>query len=171
MRIAEKIKELTETAITQLGYRLYDIDFLKEPEGYVLTVYIDADSPVTLDDCEKVSRAIEPIIDEADPITQPYYLSVSSIGLDRPLKIEEDFKRNIGNNLDIKLYAPLESSQLLDDEKLIGKSDKIKQFEGILEDYDSESIIVKAQIGKQKKTARLKIAKKACASLKPHIDF
>ena len=108
MKIIETVRGLVESKVNELGYRVYDIDFGKEPEGYVLTIYIDAESPITLDDCEKVSRAVEPVLDEADPITQPYYLSVSSIGLDRPLTIDEDFKRNLGKQIDIKLYAPLD---------------------------------------------------------------
>lgn len=151
MKITETVRELTEKTVEELGYRLYDVDFLKEPEGYVLTLYIDAQNPITLDDCEKVSRAVELILDEKDPIVQAYYLSVSSVGLDRPLKIEEDYKRNMGKQIDIKLYAPQN-----------GK----KQFTGVLSAYDNDSISVELKAGEV-----LKISKKSAASIKPHIDF
>lgn len=62
---------------------------------------------ISLDDCEIVSNAVDPILDEADPIEQAYYLSVSSVGIDRPLKKDKDFQRSIGKTIDVKLYAPL----------------------------------------------------------------
>ena len=141
-----------QDTVTELGYRLYDVDFAKEPEGYVLTLYIDSDDPITLDDCEKVSRAVDPILDEKDPIVQAYYLSVSSVGLDRPLKIEEDYKRNLGKKIDIKLYAPI---------------NKQKLFTGILESYDADSFTVTIE----KTGEKLTLTKKSVASAKPHIDF
>ena len=151
MKVTDTVRELTENVITELGYRLYDVDFLKEPEGYVLTLYIDASEPVTLDDCEKVSRAVEPLLDANDPIASPYYLSVSSVGIDRPLKIEEDYARNLNKEIDIKLYAPINKS---------------KQFTGVLVSYDDESLTIRTGKGEV-----LTISKKSAASIKPHIDF
>ncbi|MBQ9949790.1 MAG: ribosome maturation factor RimP [Clostridia bacterium] len=152
MKITETVRSLTEGKVNELGYRLYDVEFAKEPEGYVLTLYIEAESPITLDDCEKVSRAVEPILDEKDPIVQAYYLSVSSVGLDRPLKTDEDYRRNTGGKIDIKLYAPI---------------NKKKSFTGILESYDEESFTVKLDGTGESMT----FAKKSAASVKPHIDF
>lgn len=152
MKITETVRSLTEGKVNELGYRLYDVEFAKEPEGYVLTLYIEAESPITLDDCEKVSRAVEPILDEKDPIVQAYYLSVSSVGLDRPLKTDEDYRRNTGSKLDIKLYAPI---------------NKKKNFTGTLESYDEESFTVKLDGAGESMT----FAKKSVASVKPHIDF
>lgn len=152
MKTSETVRELVQDIVVELGYRLYDVDFSKEPEGYVLTLYIDADEPITLDDCEKVSRAVEPILDEKDPIVQAYYLSVSSVGLDRPLKIEADYKRNLNKRIDIKLYAPI---------------DKQKLFTGTLKEYDDDTFTVTLD-----KTGKpMTFEKKAVASAKPHIDF
>ncbi len=64
-----------------------------------------------MNDCEKVSRAVDPALDEDDPIKEAYYLSVSSIGLDRPLKKDRDFQRNLGQKVTVKLYAPLEKKK------------------------------------------------------------
>lgn len=152
MKTVETVKNLVEKTVTELGYRLYDVDFGKEVEGYVLTLYIDAENPITLDDCEKVSRAVEPILDKEDPIPSAYYLSVSSVGLDRPLKIEEDYIRNLGKKIDVKLYAPIN-----------GK----KQITGELAEYNDEAFT----IIEEKKGERIEIAKKSAATIKPHIDF
>lgn len=151
MKITQTVRELLEPTVNELGYRLYDVDFQKEIEGYVLTLYIEGETPITLDDCEKVSRAVDPILDEADPIVQPYYLSVSSVGLDRPLKTEEDFRRNMGKKIDVKLYAPI---------------NKKKQYTGTLCAYDAESFTIETDKGES-----LTLAKKSVASAKPHIDF
>lgn len=151
MKIAETVRELTEKTIKELGFSLYDVDFLKEPEGYVLTLYIEGENPVTLDDCEKVSRAVEPILDEKDPIVSPYYLSVSSVGLDRPLKLDADYARNLNGKIDVKLYAPVNKS---------------KQFTGTLTAYDDESFTIVSDKGET-----FTFAKKSAASVKPHIDF
>ena len=169
MKIIETVRGLVESKVNELGYRVYDIDFGKEPEGYVLTIYIDAESPITLDDCEKVSRAVEPVLNEADPITQPYYLSVSSIGLDRPLTIDEDFKRNLGKQIDIKLYAPLDldkGAYNAKGGKAAKKQDK-RQLSGILEGYDAETFTVRVNGVEDAIT----ISKKSAAVIKPHIDF
>lgn len=152
MKTVETVRELIESTVAELGYRLYDVDFTKEVEGYVLTIYIDADQPITLDDCEKVSRSVDPILDAADPIAQAYYLSVSSVGLDRPLKIEEDFKRNIGKKIDVKLYAPINKKKLI---------------VGTLVSYDDNSFTVICD----DKGENLVITKKSAATVKPHIDF
>ncbi len=150
MKLTDKVFEICEPTVKQLGYELYDVEFQKEYDNWVLTLFIDRPEGVSLDDCELVSNAVDPILDEADPIEQAYYLSVSSIGLDRPLKKDKDFDRNIGKKLDVRLYAPIE-----------GK----KEFVGILVSHTAESFII--DIGK----AQRELSKKACALIRPHIDF
>ena len=150
MKLTDRIFELLEPTVKNLGYELYEVEFQKEYDNWVLTLFIDKEGGIDLDDCERVSNAVDPILDEADPIEQAYYLSVSSIGIDRPLKKDKDFQRNIGKKLDIRLYAPLD-----------GK----KEFTGELISFDAESFTVKTdKIEKQ-------IARKACALVRPHIDF
>lgn len=150
MKLTDRIFELLEPTVKNLGYELYEVEFQKEYDNWVLTLFIDKEGGIDLDDCERVSNAVDPILDEADPIEQAYYLSVSSIGIDRPLKKDKDFHRNIGKKLDIRLYAPLD-----------GK----KEFTGELISFDAESFTVKTdKIEKQ-------IARKACALVRPHIDF
>ncbi|MBO4501576.1 MAG: ribosome maturation factor RimP, partial [Clostridia bacterium] len=107
MKLTDRIFELLEPTVKNLGYELYEVEFQKEYDNWVLTLFIDKDGGIDLDDCERVSNAVDPILDEADPIEQAYYLSVSSVGIDRPLKKDKDFARNVGNKLDIRLYVPM----------------------------------------------------------------
>ena len=113
--------------------------------------YIDSENGVTIDDCEKVSRAIDPILDENDPIEEAYYLSVSSIGIDRPLKKDKDFERNMGKRLQVKLYAPI---------------NKKKELLCVLTGYDGESFTISVE-----KTGEVTIKRKDAALIRPWIDF
>lgn len=106
LKTTETVAALARPAVEELGFTLYDVEFVKEYGNWVLTLYIDRPEGVSIDDCERVSRRVDPILDEADPIGQPYYLSVSSLGLDRPLKKDADFTRNLGKEIVVKLYAP-----------------------------------------------------------------
>ncbi len=150
MKLTDRIFELLEPTVKNLGYELYEVEFQKEYDNWVLTLFIDKEGGIDLDDCERVSNAVDPILDEADPIEQAYYLSVSSIGIDRPLKKDKDFQRNIGKKLDVRLYAPMD-----------GKKD----LSGELISFDAESFTVKTDRGEKQ------IARKACALVRPHIDF
>lgn len=124
--IEKKTEELTKDIVEGLEYELCDIEFRDEgDDGWVLTLYIYKEDGITIDDCEKVTRAIDSVIEEADYIPDSYILSVSSLGLDRPLKTMRDFERQIGKELDIHLYAPIE---------------KQKQLIGFLRSLDEEKI-------------------------------
>ena len=104
MKTVDAVDALLRPVVSQMGYELDEVEFIKEHGNWVLTLYIEKpDGTVTLDDCEAVSRAVDPILDEADPIEQAYYLSVSSIGIDRPLKKDRDYERNLGNKITAKL--------------------------------------------------------------------
>ena len=76
-----------------------------------LRVFVDKDGGVSIDDCEIISRALEKILDENDPIEQAYFLEISSPGIDRPLKKKEDFIKFNGETVDVKLYRPIEGSK------------------------------------------------------------
>lgn len=150
MKLTDKIFELVEPTVKSLGYELYEVEYQKEFDNWVLTLYIEGPNGVSLDDCELVSNAVDPILDEADPIEQAYYLSVSSLGLDRPLKTDRDYARNVGNVLDVKLYAPLS-----------GK----KEFTGTLKGYDKDTFIIELN------DADVVIERKKAALIRPHINF
>jgi len=106
LNTAQKVEQLLKQTVEELGFELCDVEFVKEYGDWVLTLYVDQPGGVTIDDCERVSKTVDPILDEADPIEQQYFLSVSSLGLDRPLKKDADFARNLGKRIEIKLFAP-----------------------------------------------------------------
>ena len=139
-----------EPTVKELGYELYEVEYQKEFDNWVLTLYIDRPGGVSLDDCELVSNAVDLILDEADPIDQAYYLSVSSLGIDRPLKIDKDYQRNIGNVLDVKLYAAINGR---------------KEYTGTLIDFDKDSFTLELKKGS------ITIERKKAALVRPHIDF
>lgn len=143
MKVEDSVKEKIEPVVTGLGYEIVDVEFVKKGGDDNLTVYIDIPTGVSLDDCEKVHMAIDPLLDELDPTCgKPYILNVSSPGLDRPFKKQRDFERNYGKEVEVKLYAPL-----------MGK----KLFEGVLVVRDENSLTLN-QSGTEIKIENNKIA-------------
>ncbi|MBU5426570.1 ribosome maturation factor RimP [Tissierella pigra] len=124
------IKEICEPLVEELKYELVDIEFVKEGPSYFLRVYLDKPGGINLDDCQKMSQLLSDILDEKDPIKVAYYLEVSSPGLDRPLKTDKDLKRNIGKDIEVKLYEALDGKKLI---------------EGTLDNYNESSIILKTE--------------------------
>ncbi len=151
MKTVDVVQALVQSTVSELGYELIDVEFQKEQTDWILTLYIDSPNGVTVDDCEQVSRAVEPLLDEADPITQSYFLSVSSPGIDRPLKKERDFERSLNKEIVVKLYAP---------------QDKKKEFIGTLLRFDADAFTIVEKNGKERT-----ILKKDAASVRPHIVF
>ena len=107
----KRIEELIQPTVTEMGYELVDVEFVKEGSNWYLRIFIDKEGGVTIDDCEAVSKTLEKIFDEKDPIEQAYFLEISSPGIDRPLKKKEDFIKYNGEMVDIKLYKPYEGSK------------------------------------------------------------
>ena len=110
------VKELTEPVITGLGYRIWDIEYSKIGTELHLEITIDSDDGINIEDCEKVHRAIEPIIDEADPIEDFYYLDVSSPGLERNIRTPEHFDKCVGQTVEVKLFSAFEGKK-----KIVGE--------------------------------------------------
>ena len=103
-KIEEKVEELLKETIEKLGYNLYDVEYVKEGPNYYLRVYIDNEKGIDLNDCEKVSNAIDEMLDEANIIKDQYYLEVSSPGIERVLRKDRHLQENIGNQIEIKLF-------------------------------------------------------------------
>ncbi len=101
------IEELVLPITNEHNIELVDVEYVKEAGEYYLRIFIDKEGGVSLNDCEVVTRAINPILDEKDPIVENYYLEVSSPGIDRPLKKEKDFVRYAGRDVEVKLYKPI----------------------------------------------------------------
>lgn len=107
--IAEKADLLLRPVVEGLGYTLWDVEYKKEGSDYNLILTIDKDDvELTLDDCVAVTDAVNPVLDEADPIPDSYCLEVSSAGLERELKRPEHFKKYEGCEVEVKLFAPIE---------------------------------------------------------------
>ncbi|TDA68924.1 MAG: ribosome maturation factor RimP [Clostridia bacterium] len=107
-RVAERVRNLIEPVITSMAYELVDVQYVKEARRYILRIFIDRQGGVGLDDCEQVSRAVEPLLDASDPVPEHYYLEVSSPGIDRPLKKAADYERFAGRKVLLKTYAPVD---------------------------------------------------------------
>ena len=103
--IRETVKEAILPTVTELGYRIWDITYSKIGADYHLEITIDNEVGINIEDCEKVHRAIDPILDECDPIEGFYYLEVSSPGVERELRTEEHISRSVGVKVEAKLFT------------------------------------------------------------------
>lgn len=104
--IAPLVEGLVTPTINELGFSVWDVEYVKEGAEWYLRITIDSPNGIDIEACEKVHRAIETIIDEADPIEDFYYLEVSSPGIERTLKKPEHFSACIGEKVEIRLFAP-----------------------------------------------------------------
>ncbi len=113
-KVLSAVEPLVLDVLNNLGYEMVDLTYKKEHYGMVLEVVIYKDGGVDINDCEKVSKALDEPLDKLDPTNgAAYSLNVSSPGLDRPLKKLSDFKRNLGNEINIKFFAPFEGNKTL----------------------------------------------------------
>lgn len=141
-KICDSVQQLIQPILDSMNIELVEVEFKKrgENEGS-LTVYIDKDGGVSLDDCEAVHNAIDAPLDELDPTSgKPYTLNVSSPGLDRPFKTLRDYRKHLGEEIEISLYKPVEGN---------------KKFEAVLEDVDDGFTSVTVTLNK--KTIQLNI--------------
>ena len=107
MKITQIVQELAEPVVQAQGCSLWDVEYVREGSDYILRVIIDKEGGVDVSDCEAVSHALDPILDEKDPIPDSYQFEVSSAGLERALKRPEDFARFLGSPVTVKLYRPV----------------------------------------------------------------
>jgi len=103
--VRETVREAILPTVTELGYRIWDVTYQKLGADYHLEITIDSDDGINIDDCEKVHRAIDPILDEYDFIEGFYYLEVSSPGIERELRTEEHILHSLGLTVEVKLFA------------------------------------------------------------------
>ncbi len=109
--VADRVFALIKDTVASQNVRLWDVKFVKEGASYYLRIFIDSDEGINIDDCTNVSHAIDPIIDEADPIDKSYYLEVCSPGLERELTRVEHFERFVGSSVKVKLYRALDGKK------------------------------------------------------------
>ncbi len=123
----QKTEEILIPIVDEFGFELVDVEYVKEGSTWYLRAYIDKPGGITVDDCEVVSRRLSDILDEKDYIDDAYIMEVSSPGLGRPLKKEKDFKRSLGEEVEIRTYRMVE---------------KRKEFIGILSTYDEKTVTI-----------------------------
>ena len=110
--VAQTVTELAEPIAKELGYILWDVEFVREGSRRILRITIDSEEGITVDDCEKMHRAMDPVLDEADPIEEAYYLEVSSPGIERDLRTDEHIFYCVGADVEVRLYAPRDGSKV-----------------------------------------------------------
>lgn len=106
MKVTELVAQFAKPIVEECGCELWDVEYVREGSEYFLRLYLDKEGGVDIDDCEAVSRAVDPILDEKDPIPGPYHFEVCSAGLERTLKRPSDFERFLGSPITVKLYRP-----------------------------------------------------------------
>lgn len=102
----DTLEALLAPTVATEGCELYDIEYLKEGSDRILRLYIDHEDGINIDDCERVSRAVELVLDENDPITGEYRLQVSSPGVERKIKKAKHYEKYIGHKMEVRLFAP-----------------------------------------------------------------
>lgn len=125
--IEKRTEELVTPIIEEGNFELVDVEYVKEGVNWYLRVYADKEGGINIDDCVFISRALEQKLDEANFLEDAYILEVSSPGLGRALKKDKDFQRSLGEEVELKLYKPI---------------DKQKEFTGYLKSYDEKNIVV-----------------------------
>lgn len=149
-KIDEALEKIATDVCARHGVYVYDTEYKKEGSEYYLRLYIDKDGGVTIDDCENVSREISPLLDELTFIKDAYIFEVSSPGIDRALSRPWHFEKVMGEEIEMKLFAPLEGS---------------KELSGILKGYD-DGIITMDLNGKE-----IRIEKSKAASVRLAFKF
>ncbi|WNF24515.1 ribosome maturation factor RimP [Mesobacillus jeotgali] len=149
-KITEVVEELVTPILNENELELVDIEYVKEGKNWFLRVYIDKDSGIDIEECGIVSERLSEKLDAIDPIPHNYFLEVSSPGAERPLKKEKDYQKAIGKNVFIKTYEPIDGE---------------KAFEGILTEYNGETVTVEMKIKTRKKTVVIPFDKVASARL------
>lgn len=138
-----KAEELVLPIVEANHFELVDVEYVKEAGTWYLRIYIDKEGGININDCELVSRAFSDILDKEDYIEDAYILEVSSPGLGRPLKKEKDFQRNLGEEVEVRTYKPI---------------NKQKEFTGLLDAWDKETVTLQLESGELFTIARADIA-------------
>ena len=129
MKITDQVAAFAEPIVAEHGCSLWDVEYVREGSDYILRLYIDKEGGVDISDCEAISRAVDPILDEKDPIPGSYQFEVCSAGLERALKRSGDFQQFLGSPVTVKLYRP---------------HNGLKEIPGILRGYEDGRVTIEA---------------------------
>ena len=129
MKVTDIVTEFARPIVEQHGCQLWDVEYVREGSERFLRIYLDKEGGVDINDCEAISRAVDPILDEKDPIKESYHFEVCSAGLERALKRPSDFARFMGSPVMVKLYRPRNG---------------LKEIPGFLRGYEDGRVTVEA---------------------------
>ena len=129
MKVTDLVTEFAQPVVESFGCSLWDVEYVREGSERFLRLYIDKEGGVDITDCENVHRAVDPVLDEKDPIAESYHFEVCSAGLERVLKRPGDFERFMGSAVLVKLYRPRNG---------------LKEIPGILRGYEDGRVTVEA---------------------------
>lgn len=149
-KITDKVFELSKPIVEQAGCTLWDVEYVREAGTWFLRVFIDKEGGVSITDCETISRALDPLLDEADPIPDSYVFEVGSAGAERELKRPSDFQHFIGHEVELRLYQPINGQ---------------KAFVGTLENYEDGNVTI--NVGK----SSMSFTKSQTALVKLHVSI
>lgn len=141
-KISDKVEALARPVVEEEGCKLWSVEYIKEAGTWYLRIFIDKDGGVGIADCEAISRRLDPILDEADPIPESYVFEVGSAGVERELKRTSDFEQFIGSDVEVKLYQPYEGR---------------KTLVGTLEEYNDGNITVSGVELKKEQIAQVRL--------------
>ena len=129
MKVTEIVAKIAEPVVKANGCELWDVEYVREGDQRFLRLYLDKEGGVDINDCETISRAVDPLLDEADPIAESYHFEVCSAGLERALKRPSDFERFMGSAVTVKLYRPYNG---------------MKEIPAVLRGYEDGKVTVEA---------------------------
>ena len=126
-RITDIVSQLAKDPVESEGCSLWDVEYIKEAGSWYLRVYIDKEGGVSIENCERISRKLDKVLDEADPVPDSYIFEVASAGADRELKRPSDFEKFIGHEVEVRTYRQIEGQKL---------------FVGVLKEYSDGNLII-----------------------------
>ncbi len=150
-KVTEIVWELAEPVVRAAGCALWDVEYVREGGEWFLRIIIDKEGGVSIDDCETVSRAVDPLLDERDPVPDSYILEVSSAGLERELRRPEHYAAYLGAEVSVRLFAPRQGA---------------RELVGTLAGYEPDGTVL-LQMGEES----LRLGKKERAMVRLHADF
>ena len=126
-KITDRVSALAKPVVEEEGCSLWDVEYVREAGTWYLRVFVDKEGGLSIDDCERISRRLDPLLDEEDPIPDSYVFEVGSAGAERELKRPRDFEQFMGSEVEVRLYQPLNGS---------------KSFVGTLKAYDNGDVTI-----------------------------
>ena len=149
-KITENVAALAKPIVEEEGRTLWDVEYVREAGTWYLRIFIDKAGGLGIDDCERISRRLDPMLDEADPIPDSYVFEVGSAGAERELKRPSDFEQFLGSEVEVRLYQPMNGT---------------KAFVGTLKEFDDGDVTIESG------GSNIRFEKSRIALVKLHISI